>query len=60
MSEPVPRGYTYIVTREQIRKHASLTPKQKLEWLQEANDFVNKFMSQKSRSIQDKFRRGDI
>jgi len=60
VSEPVSRGYTYIVTREQIRKHASLTPKQKLEWLQEANDFVNKFMSQKSRSIQDKFRRGDI
>jgi hypothetical protein len=56
----VRRGYSYIVTREQIRKYASLTPKQKLDWLQEANDFVNKFISAKSRSIQKKFRRGDI
>ncbi len=60
MTESTPRGYRYVVSREQIRKYMRLTPKQKLEWLEEANDFINKFLPEESRRIQEKFRRGLI
>ncbi|MHB0914512.1 MAG: hypothetical protein ACYC5A_10895 [Thermoleophilia bacterium] len=54
------KGYSYTVTREQIRRHMSLTPEQKLEWLEEANGFVDSFMTEQSRRIRDKLRRGEL
>ena len=54
------KGYSYYVTDEQIRRYSRLTPKQKLEWLEEANAFVNKFLSERSRCQQRMFRRGEI
>lgn len=60
MREPVLKGYSYTVTREQIRRHMSLTPEQKLEWLEEANGFVDSFMTEQSRRIRDKLRRGEL
>lgn len=53
-------GYRYVVSWEQIRKYKALSPKEKLEWLEEANEFVNKFLPERSRRIQEKFRRGEI
>jgi len=60
MAKPAGRGYRYIVTDEQLRRYRKLTPKQKLEWLEEANAFVNKFLSERSRRLQRLFRRGEI
>jgi len=54
------KGYRYVVTDEQIRKYSLLTPKQKLQWLEEANAFVNKFLPERSRKFQEMFRRGEI
>lgn len=54
------RGYRYFVTGAQIRKHMQLTPEQKLQWLEEANEFVEKFASEETKALHQKFRRGDI
>jgi len=53
-----PKGYRYVVTAEQIHKYSSLTPQQKLEWLEEANSFVEMFLPAESRRLQRLFRRG--
>ncbi len=60
MSDPVRKGYGYHVTEEQLRKYSVLTPKQKLEWLEEVNEFTNKFASERAKRLHRKFRRGEI
>ncbi len=54
------KGYNYYVTIEQIRRFSRLTARQKLEWLEEANAFVNKFLPERSRRLQQLFRSGKI
>lgn len=58
MRRPEEKGYRYVVSREEIRKFRILTPKEKLEWLEEVNDFVDKFLPEKSRRLREKLRRG--
>lgn len=53
-------GYSYFVSKEQIREWIRVPMEQKLQWLEEANDFVQKFQSPKTREIMEKFRRGEI
>ena len=52
------KGYRYSVTLEQIREYQKLTPKQKLQWLEEANRFSWKVMSLKAKKIRQAFRAG--
>lgn len=54
------KGYTYYVTDEQIERYRRLTPEQKLNWLEEANAFINKFLPERSRQLQKMFREGKI
>ncbi len=54
------KGYRYHVDDGQIRRYGRLTPKQKLEWLEEANAFVNKFLPERNRRLQQMFRKGEI
>lgn len=54
------RGFRYVVSREEIRRFRALTPKEKLDWLEEANAFIDKFLPETSRRLHDKFRRGLI
>ena len=60
MTEVSRKGYGYHVTREQIRKYRRLTPKQKLEWLEEVNEFTNKFASDRVKRLHRMFRHGEI
>lgn len=57
---PRRKGYRYYVTNEQISKYSALTPEQKLDWLEEANEFVNMFLPERSRRFQQLFKRGEI
>lgn len=54
------RGYSYVVTIEQIRAYRAVSPEQKLQWLQDANEFLAKALTGKRREIWQKFRRGEI
>lgn len=54
------KGYTYIVTAEQIREYRRLTPRQKLEWLEAANRFCHKALRGKRRQVWEAFRQGKI
>lgn len=60
MNDGSRKGYSYHVTEEQIRKYRCLTPKQKLEWLEEVNEFTNKFASDHAKRLHRMFRRGEI
>lgn len=60
MTESSRKGYGYHVTEEQIRKYRRLTPRQKLEWLEEANAFTEKFASKRTKRLHKMFRRGEI
>lgn len=60
MSDTPEKGYTYYVTDDQIARYRRLTPEQKLDWLEEANAFINKFLPERSRRLQKMFREGKI
>lgn len=60
MNEPTVKGYSYYVTDEQIRKYRKLTPRQKLEWLEEVNEFTNKAAPDRVKRLHRMFRRGEI
>ncbi len=54
------KGFRYHVSEEKIGEYMKLTPKQKLEWLEEINRFLHRFMPEESRRIAEKFRAGEI
>ncbi len=54
------RGFAYHVTDEQIRRWKALPPEIKLQWLEDANRFLLAALSPQVRSIQDRFRRGEL
>jgi hypothetical protein len=51
-------GFYYYVDEEKIRKYKELTAEEKLEWLEEINEFIWKYGMNKE--IREKFRRGEI
>jgi hypothetical protein len=54
------KGFSYTVSDEQIRKWRALSAEQKLEWLEQANAFINQALTPKRRAIMEKFRKGEI
>ncbi|MBA2251592.1 MAG: hypothetical protein H0W13_02630 [Nitrospirales bacterium] len=53
-------GFSYRVTAEQIRRWRALPPEVKLQWLEDANRFLAVALTPAARSIQERFRRGDL
>lgn len=53
-------GFSYVVTDEQIRAWKALPAKDKLDWLEQANQFINKALTPERRQIMERFRRGEI
>ncbi len=54
------KGFSYDVSEERIRWWISVPPKEKLEWLEEANEFLNKALSSEKRRAWELFRKGAI
>lgn len=50
------KGYGFLPNIEYIKETMNLSAKEKLTWLQEANDFVNKFVSNEKLELWDKIR----
>lgn len=59
-AQPGRRGFAYQVTDDQIRRWKALPPEVKLQWLEDANRFLLAALSPQTRSIQDRFRRGEL
>ncbi len=51
MKEP----YTFIPSAGYLKELSRLSPRLKLEWLEEANEFINKFVSRKKKKKWEKF-----
>lgn len=54
------KGYYYVVSEERIKWWLAIPPKQKLEWLEEANNLVRKVLSAEKREVMEQFRKGTI
>jgi hypothetical protein len=57
---PQGKGFYYSVSQEAIADWRSLSVWDKLNWLREANDFIDKFAPQKAKKLQEQFRSGKI
>lgn len=54
------KGFYYVVSEEKIRWWRAVPAKQKLEWLEEANNFLRKALSPEKQKIVEQFRKGEI
>lgn len=54
------KGFRYVVSEEKIREYLKLSPKRKLEWLEEINRFLYLCMPEEGKRIAEKFRTGEI
>jgi hypothetical protein len=60
-AEPKKRGgFSYRVTDEQILRWRALPPEEKLQWLEDANRFLAVALTPAARTIQERFRRGNL
>ena len=53
-------GFSYRVTDEQILRWRALPPEEKLQWLEDANRFLAVALTPAARTIQERFRRGNL
>jgi len=54
------KGFSYYLEDEKIISYLSLSPRMRLEWLEEIDEFNRKALRGKRRKIWEKFRRGEI
>jgi len=43
--------------KERLLKHIKMSPKKKLEWLHEINEFIDKFSSKSTKDIRQRLRK---
>ena len=53
-------GYSYTVTRDQIKKYQALSYEARLQWLEDANRFLWEAMSDGAKKKREAFRKGEI
>ncbi len=54
------KGYSYFVTDEQIREYMKLTSEEKLQWLEEANEFIQAASDERKIEVRNMFRKGEL
>lgn len=54
-----PAGFSYHYSAEQIQEFQKLTYTQRLKWVEEMNNFLQKFMPPESKVKWDEIRRGE-
>jgi len=59
-TRPKKYGYSYSVTKEQIAAYQKLPIKERLRWLEEAQEFIAATLTKKQLELLQKFRLGDI
>ena len=53
-------GFSYTVTKAQIKKYQALSYEDRLQWLEDANRFLWEAMSDEAKKIREAFRKGEI
>ena len=53
-------GFEYAVSDEAIREHRTLSAWDKLRWLRQANAFIARFASKKTKLLHERFRSGAL
>ena len=43
--------FKWETEEERLKRHMKISPKKKLEWLRQMNDFIEKFTTKKQKSI---------
>jgi len=60
LTAPAVRGYRHHHSDEELRRWAALPAEQKLQWLEEMNEFLDRAMSPEAKESARRFRRGEI
>lgn len=61
VSEPdTPRGITHAYSTEQLLAFRAVPAVDKLRWLEEMRQFVERFVTAERRTLMARFRRGDL
>ncbi|MCD4784478.1 MAG: hypothetical protein K8T10_11710 [Candidatus Eremiobacteraeota bacterium] len=50
--------YAFVLSREKIEEFCHYTPERILDWLEEANEFVNAFVDPRKRKIWEEMNKG--
>ena len=59
-NEKIDRGFEYAVSDEALREHGKLSAWDKLRWLRQANIFIARFASAKTKRLHERFRSGAL
>jgi hypothetical protein len=54
------KGYHYFITEEQVLQHRKRSFAEIIEWLHNANEFLNTFQSKEEKELTRKLRTGEI
>lgn len=54
------KGFYYEVSDDALKKWIRTPASEKLEWLEEVNEFIFRFTNRKQKEIISKFRKGEI
>jgi len=61
VSDPVlGRGVTHVYTVEQLLAFRAVPSADKLRWLEEMRQFLDRFLTPERRVLMERFRRGDL
>lgn len=54
------KGFSYTIEDEKIKKYMKFTTEQKLEWLEEINEFTQMMLSEKQKLMRNQLRSGEF
>ncbi|HHT9125102.1 MAG TPA: hypothetical protein ACFYD6_04705 [Candidatus Brocadiia bacterium] len=57
-SKPKRKGYSFKPSKENLEAFKGLSPEEKLQWLEDVNEFVNAFLSDEKLALWKKFCKG--
>ena len=55
-----PKGFKYVVSDEALRRYAEFTTGEKLRWLAEITDFIDRIAPPHIKELHEKFRKAEI
>ena len=53
-------GFSYTVTKAQMKKYQALSYEARLQWLEDANRFLWEAMSDEAKKVREAFRKGEM
>jgi len=54
------KGFSYTIEDEKLIEYMKLSTEDKLNWLEEINEFMNMVLNDREKEIREKLRKGEI